>query len=248
MCTCNISISEPAQNYFLRLIKKNKSKEKLAIRLTANYPGTEGAQCGIQYCPKSYITIDDLHFKMNGFEVVIDKLLAPFLNGSVLDLGKDDDGSDILTFHAPHLNDSQLPPDASFEDRIRAYIKFAVEPKLADHGGSVTVEEVTEDGVIKLTLSGSCLGCSMAGATMHDGIEAELKAAFPDKIKEVIDVTDHSVGSHDPFAELYGSGYYSGEDENRDKDSDADSDKVSNADAGEAATATGEDAPGADPK
>ena len=47
-------------------------------------------------------------------------------------------------------------------------------PTIQSHGGDV--EFVGEkDGVVKLSIKGSCVGCPMAGATFGLGVEEELK-------------------------------------------------------------------------
>ena len=56
-----ISVSDKAQEYFLKIITKQKM-DGLAIRLTATNVVTPGVQCGILYCPKEYITPNDEHF------------------------------------------------------------------------------------------------------------------------------------------------------------------------------------------
>ncbi|MBO5566899.1 MAG: NifU family protein [Succinivibrio sp.] len=187
-----ISVSEKAQAYFLEIIKKQKM-EGLAIRLTATNVGTPGVQCGILYCPKEYITPNDEHFQMNGFEIVIDKSVTDYLDDSVIDLGKDDNDEDLLTFHAPNLNKQDLPEDATLFQRVQRFIETTVSPSLAGHGGAVTLVDVTEDGVVKVQFQGGCLGCSMVGLTLKDGIQTQLNAAFPGMIKDVIDVTEHVV-------------------------------------------------------
>ena len=104
-----ISVSEKAQEYFLNIISKQKM-EGLAIRLTATNVGTPGVQCGILYCPKEYITPHDEHFQMKGFEIVIDSSVSEYLDDSIIDLTKNEEnGEDLLTFHAPNLNKQDLP-------------------------------------------------------------------------------------------------------------------------------------------
>ena len=44
-----------------------------------------------------------------------------------------------------------------------------------------------------IEFSGGCKGCSMANMTLKDGIEANLKQAFPGMVKEVVDATVHEV-------------------------------------------------------
>lgn len=186
-----ISVSAKAQEYFREIIGKQKM-EGLAIRLTATNPGTPGVECGILYCPKDYITPNDEHFQMEGFEIVIDSAVIPYLDESVIDLSTEN-GESMLTFHAPNLNKQDLPPDATLKERISRFFDSTVNPALAGHGGSATVVDVTEDGIVKVKFSGGCNGCSMVGATLKDGIQVQLNQAFPNMIKDVIDVTEHEV-------------------------------------------------------
>lgn len=185
-----ISVSEKAQEYFLSIINKQNMKG-LAIRLTATNVGTPGVQCGILYCPKEYITTNDEHFQMKGFEIVIDSSVSEYLDDSVIDLSKDENGEDLLTFHAPNLNKSNLPEGASLKDQVDMFIKSTVSPSLAGHGGAVELVDVTHDGVVQVKFEGGCMGCSLASVTLQDGIKSQLTQAFPGLIKEVVDVTEH---------------------------------------------------------
>ncbi len=42
-------------------------------------------------------------------------------------------------------------------------------------GGNVELVEVTEDGIVRLRLTGRCMGCPMASLTLSQGIERLLK-------------------------------------------------------------------------
>ncbi|MGN0915360.1 MAG: NifU family protein [Succinivibrio sp.] len=187
-----ISVSDKAQEYFLKIINKQKM-EGLAIRLTATNVGTPGVQCGILYCPKEYITPHDEHFQMNGFEIVIDSSVSEYLDDSVIDLSVNENNEELLTFHAPNLNKQDLPADATLFDRLKKFIDATVSPSLAAHGGAVSLVDVTEDGVVKVKFQGGCLGCSMVGITLKEGIQSQLNQAFPGMIKDVVDVTEHEV-------------------------------------------------------
>ena len=57
-------------------------------------------------------------------------------------------------------------------DTIRPYL-------LAD-GGNVSVEEITDDNVVKLKLLGSCGSCPMSIMTLKAGIEEAIKKAVPE--------------------------------------------------------------------
>lgn len=59
-----------------------------------------------------------------------------------------------------------------------------IRPSLQAHGGDVKLMEVTEDGIVKVKLSGACIGCPMATLTLRAGIEETLKKEVPE-IKRV---------------------------------------------------------------
>ena len=55
-----------------------------------------------------------------------------------------------------------------------------VRPALQADGGDVELVEVTEDGIVKVKLTGACGGCPMAQMTLKQGIEVHLKNAIPE--------------------------------------------------------------------
>jgi Fe-S cluster biogenesis protein NfuA len=54
-----------------------------------------------------------------------------------------------------------------------------VRPHLQADGGDVELVEVTEDGIVRVTLTGACGGCPMAQITLKNGIEKRLKEKVP---------------------------------------------------------------------
>jgi Fe-S cluster biogenesis protein NfuA len=55
-----------------------------------------------------------------------------------------------------------------------------VRPALQRDGGDVELVEVTEEGVVKVRLTGACHGCPMAQMTLQMGIERYLKQQVPE--------------------------------------------------------------------
>ena len=55
-----------------------------------------------------------------------------------------------------------------------------VRPALQRDGGDCELVEVTDDGVVKLRLTGACAGCPMSQMTLKMGIEAHLKEKCPE--------------------------------------------------------------------
>lgn len=55
-----------------------------------------------------------------------------------------------------------------------------IRPALQRDGGDVELVEVTEEGVVKVRLTGACRGCPMAQMTLQMGIEQVLREMVPE--------------------------------------------------------------------
>lgn len=64
-------------------------------------------------------------------------------------------------------------------DKIRPYLE-------AD-GGGITLEEISDEFVVKVKLHGACVGCPFSFQTLKAGVEQALITEIPE-IKEVISV------------------------------------------------------------
>ena len=65
---------------------------------------------------------------------------------------------------------------------MKEEVKSALEdvrPHLQVDGGDVELVEVTDDGVVKVKLTGACAGCPMSQMTLKMGIERVLKERVP---------------------------------------------------------------------
>ncbi|MDD5635095.1 MAG: NifU family protein [Atribacterota bacterium] len=70
---------------------------------------------------------------------------------------------------------------------MREKIEKALEkirPSLQADGGDVELVDVTDDGIVKVRLTGACRGCPMSQMTLKMGIEKALKDSIPE-VKEV---------------------------------------------------------------
>ena len=85
-------------------------------------------------------------------------------------------------------------PDAK---SIQKLMEEEINPALASHGGYVTLHSVKGDQAF-IEMGGGCQGCAMSYMTLKEGIEQAIKEAVPG-IKQVVDVTDHSVGENPYF-------------------------------------------------
>ena len=75
-------------------------------------------------------------------------------------------------------------------------------PYIHSHGGEVNVLEVTDQGIARLQMIGSCNGCPMSMLTMRLGIERILADKVPDlKGAEAVFVDDFEWPEIEPESE-----------------------------------------------
>lgn len=66
-----------------------------------------------------------------------------------------------------------------------------IRPYLEADGGNVSIEEITDDKVVRLRLLGSCGSCPMSIMTLKAGIEQAIKRAVPEiQGIEAVNLTD----------------------------------------------------------
>ncbi len=59
-----------------------------------------------------------------------------------------------------------------------------IRPALQADGGDVELLEITDEGVVRVRLTGACRGCPLSKMTLEMGIAQELKKQVPG-VKEV---------------------------------------------------------------
>jgi Fe/S biogenesis protein NfuA len=125
------------------------------------------------------------------------------LRGAVLDLSGDGTGPGLVmrnpnvpspTLPGGELGDLELV--GTTEEKIRTLLTERINPAIASHGGVANLIAV-DGSVAMLELGGGCQGCGLAAVTLRQGIERAILDAIPE-IDEVVDVTDHSMGTN-PF-------------------------------------------------
>ncbi len=72
----------------------------------------------------------------------------------------------------------------SLKEKVEAALG-KVRPSLQADGGNVELLEVTDEGIVKVKLTGACGGCPMSQMTLKMGIERVVKEDVPE-VKEVI--------------------------------------------------------------
>jgi len=188
-----IRISDSAQAHFRKLLEKQATGTN--IRVFVVNPGTVSAECGVSYCPTDAVESTDIQLSFDGFFAIVDAESEPFLVDAEIDFVTDQMGSQ-LTLKAPNAKVRKVNDDAPLKERVQYVIDAEINPQLANHGGRVSVVELTADGVAILQFGGGCNGCSQVDLTLKEGIEKELLNRFSGELSGVKDVTDHQRGEH----------------------------------------------------
>lgn len=55
-----------------------------------------------------------------------------------------------------------------------------IRPQLQADGGDIELVEITDDGVVKVRLTGACKGCPMSQITLKKGVEKVVLKEVPD--------------------------------------------------------------------
>jgi Fe-S cluster biogenesis protein NfuA len=55
------------------------------------------------------------------------------------------------------------------------------------HGGQIHLVDVTDDGLVKIKLTGTCNGCPMSDVTLKLGVERQLRELVP-AVRQVVQV------------------------------------------------------------
>ncbi|KAE9529025.1 Fe-S biogenesis protein NfuA [Testudinibacter aquarius] len=188
-----IQISDSAQAHFRKLL--DQQEEGTNIRIFVVNPGTPNAECGVSYCPPNAVEASDTELKYDLFSAFVDEVSYPFLEAAELDFVTDDMGSQ-LTLKAPNAKMKKVADDAPLIERVDYVIQTQINPQLANHGGRITLIELTDDGYAVLQFGGGCNGCSMVDVTLKDGVEKQLLQQFAGELHGVRDITEHQHGEH----------------------------------------------------
>ncbi len=89
--------------------------------------------------------------------------------------------SSLLLVHGLHPYDVTTRVENALE---------GVRPYLGTHGGDVELVDVTEDGVVRLRLLGSCDGCPSSSVTLSLAVEGAVEAAAPEVTSIVVETSE----------------------------------------------------------
>ncbi len=184
-----IEITESGQTYLKDLLAKQNC-EGIAIRVFVLDGGTPKAETCIAFCRPGEQEADDELFRYNELQAWVEKKSQPYLEAAIVDFAKDSMGGQ-LTIRAPNSRMPKVGPDSSLQDKVNYILYSDINPGLAQHGGNISLDHITEDLVAVLKFGGGCQGCGQADVTMKEGVEKTLLHKLPE-LTGIRDVTDHS--------------------------------------------------------
>lgn len=190
-----IKMTPEAQAYFRQLLENQPPGT--GVRIEVLNVGTPQADVSLNFCPKGHERPDDHRVECDGFCLYVAAGSMQALDQAVIDFERNATGGE-LCIRAPGLRGRSPDADAPLHERIEWVLSAHVNPMLASHGGHVQLVEVTDGNDVVLRFGGGCHGCGMAGVTLRQGIEKQLREHIPE-IGEIIDATDHDTGTNPYF-------------------------------------------------
>jgi Fe-S cluster biogenesis protein NfuA len=88
----------------------------------------------------------------------------------------------------------------SLPDRVTQALD-EVRPYLATHGGDVELLGVTDDGIARLRLKGSCSGCPSSAITLKSAVEEAIHKAAPD-LEDIVAEDDPAPAGPAPLLQI----------------------------------------------
>ena len=143
-----IQISESAQSHFRRLIER-EALPGLGVRLSAMHPGTPRADVRLEFAEPADLQGDEWAVDCEGFTLWLDAGSVQYLDGAEIDYTQQATSSQ-LQIRAPKIKGVTPGESASLVERVHWVVQNEVNPQLASHGGHVSVQEVSAEGLVLL--------------------------------------------------------------------------------------------------
>ncbi len=188
-----IEITESAQEYFGKLIEQ-QDMDDIGLHLTVLKPGTPLASCDLQFHVAGQSGEKELEFNYDQFNLYVPASSERWLDNAKIDFEKSAAGGQ-LTIKAPGIKGKEPDDSADLAEKVAWILEAEINPGLASHGGTVTLELITEAKEVVLRFGGGCQGCGMVSVTLQEGIEKTLKEHFPE-ITAIVDATVHAEGEN----------------------------------------------------
>lgn len=183
-----ITFTEAAQQKIAEILAA-KGQDGFAVRIAITSKGTDDFQYQFRSVETATRRGDDIVVDTGAFDVFIDPDSAANLQGAVVDFSGLGGGSFKIDNPNPVWTDETAR-------QVAEIISGQINPSVSMHGGEIALIDV-RDNVVYVRMQGGCQGCGLAGVTLRQGIEKQIREQVP-AITEVVDVTEHGQGVN-PF-------------------------------------------------
>ena len=183
-----LTFTDKAGSRILNFLKQQEAQGVTALRVAGNR-----AEHKLWLVKETDKQESDRVFDGGGFEVYLDPQSATNLEGSTVDFIEDVMQSGFRIFYPSPAWDNPVA------QRVQDVLDRQINPGIASHGGSVTLERIDGDTAV-VSMGGGCQGCASAQVTLSQGVVQMIRAAVPE-IKQVLDVTDHAAGENPYYKE-----------------------------------------------
>jgi Fe/S biogenesis protein NfuA len=196
MSAPELNLSAAAGQFFVELIEK-QARPFAGIRLTVEHAGTPQADVRLSFCEAQDIGPDDVRVALERHALYVAGDAAPWLDRAQIDYVSNNLGGQ-LEIKAPDIKGKPPAGDASLVEQVQHLLTSEINPTVAQHGGRVSLVEITEEGIVVLRFGGGCQGCGMKDVTLKQGVEKTLLERVPG-VSGVRDITDHASGANPYF-------------------------------------------------
>lgn len=182
-----ITFTDAAHDKILETLQA-KGQDGFAVRIRITGRDTDEFIYDFRSVEMATRREDDLVLDMGGFNLLVDPESAEHLHGAVIDFAGPRGGFKIDNPNPVWTNDVAR--------RVAEVISTQINPAVAAHSGRITLVDV-RDNKAYIRMQGGCQGCGLAGVTLTQGVERQIRGQVPE-IEAVIDVTRHEEGER-PF-------------------------------------------------
>ncbi len=204
-----VELSGAAKKRIETLVKdqvEKHQKDIKGLRLTTSgtIPNVEYA---LAFVEEDKIEAGDVSVEANGIRFYMESRNAKFLEDIEIDFVENLEKSGFKIENPKVIKPEPLSPEipeneADLSDpvaqSVQKVLDSEINPSIASHGGHITLIGV-KDQVAYVRLGGGCQGCGQASVTLQQGVVVAIKKAVPE-IRDVLDVTNHAVGSNPYYA------------------------------------------------
>ena len=192
-------VTEPAREKILELRAQEDEPDSLGLRVEVT--GVQGVEYtyDLTFDPVAEADVEagDLVDQQGDLPVIVPAASRDPLQGATLDLPSTG-GQAGLVLRNPNrpnpLAGAHIELTGTVEEKVRQLLDQQINPALAMHGGWAGLDKVEGD-IAYVTMGGGCQGCAVSAMTLREGISRSITEAV-DEVREVVDVTDHSLGEN----------------------------------------------------